>query len=119
MISAEIQAVNIDENGNVKVRTNYIRNSTVIQQGHTRYSFGALATIEEIQNLILKDIKIHCENLIKRMFVKNKNADELNSLQAWAQGKKHEAISGKLIVGNTEFTVNETSVISQKPKEVI
>lgn len=115
MITAEIQSAEIDQNGNIRVKTYYKKDGVIIQEGHTRYSMGSLPTIEEIQTLILTDIKNHAENLIARSYVKQANVSEIEKVKTWLIGKKYEATTGKFITGNTEFTVNETDIISSKP----
>ena len=114
MITAEIKLIDIDPNGNIRVKTHYKKGIYVIQEGFTRYSFGALETPEEIQVLILADIQEHAKALIARSYIAAKNLTELNALQLWSNGKSVTATEGKFRMGNKEFTVDETSVLSQK-----
>lgn len=114
MITAEIKLIDIDPNGNIRVKTHYKNGTFVIQEGFTRYSFGAKETAAEIQALILADIEGHAKNLIARSYIVTKNQQELNDLQLWSNGKSVTAAEGKFQLGNKEFTVDETSVLSQK-----
>mgnify|MGYP001235011668 CR=1 FL=1 len=63
MITGQAKSVIIDENGNLKVETEYTLTDGSKTIGHTRYNFlnFSIAKIEE-------DIKSQCENLMRKIY---------------------------------------------------
>jgi hypothetical protein len=70
MISAQVLSSEIDENGNIKVKTEYILTDGSKTIGHTRYS-----TFNFSKDLILQDIKSQCENLIRKVYCLKQNQE--------------------------------------------
>jgi hypothetical protein len=58
MISAKVLNASIDDNGNLKVATEYTLTDGSKQTGHTRYSAQNFS-----KDKILEDVKSQCENL--------------------------------------------------------
>jgi hypothetical protein len=61
MISAKVLNASIDENGNLKVATEYTLTDGSKQTGHTRYSAQNFS-----KDKILEDVKSQCENLMRK-----------------------------------------------------
>ena len=118
MITAEIQSVDIDNNGNIRVTTEYKKDGTWVQTGNTRYSFGALATQAEIETKIQEDVQQHCDNLVARNYVKNKNMADYSKIATNVVGLTKQATETDITIGDTIYTVDETSVKSTTPKVV-
>jgi hypothetical protein len=120
MITAKILSVATDENGNVKVSTEYSLDGKVVQVGNTRYSASQSLDKDDIIARIDADIQQHCENLISRKFVATKNVGLVTDLSSIVN-KTYQAETAKLTVGDSELTVDEGKVISTKEvvKEIV
>ena len=119
MIIAKILNVVTDQNGNIQVQTEYKKDGKVIQVGNTRYSLGASSTIDEIKNKISEDINTHCSNLISRTYVKNINVAIVPTLLNDIVGQEVSVDNATIVIGDNELTVDETKIISSKPKPII
>jgi hypothetical protein len=68
MISGRVVGKEIDENGNIRVATEYTLTDGTKQTGHTRYNcFGFSA------DAVAKDVKAHCETLMKKVYALKTN----------------------------------------------
>jgi hypothetical protein len=63
MIKGEAKKIEIDQNGNLKVETEYTLTDGSKTIGHTRYS-----TFNFSLGMIEKDIKSQCENLMRKIW---------------------------------------------------
>lgn len=63
MISGKVVGTSIDDNGNIKVETEYTLTDGSKQMGRTRFNF-----LNFSQENILKDIKAHCETLMMKTY---------------------------------------------------
>lgn len=61
MISASVKGIAIDDNGNLKVETEYTLTDGSKTIGHTRYSAQNFS-----KDKILEDVKSQCENLMRK-----------------------------------------------------
>lgn len=70
MISGKVLGVSIDDNGNIKVKTEYTLTDGTKVTGHTRYNCFNFSL-----ERILNDIKTHCETLMRRVYALKKNPE--------------------------------------------
>lgn len=82
MILARVISVDLDENNNIKVDTEYRFNGERVQVGTTRYSLGILSNTAEIKKLLNRDIQEHSMALIARTFAKNQNQINVGQLKS-------------------------------------
>ena len=70
MISAKVLVSEIDQNGNIKVATEYTLTDGSKQIGHTRYSAQNFS-----KEKILEDVKSQCENLMRKTWNLKQNQE--------------------------------------------
>lgn len=70
MISGQAKSIVIDENGNLKVTTEYTLTDGSKTIGHTRYS-----ALNFSLDLLQKDIKSQCENLMRKVWNLKQNQE--------------------------------------------
>ncbi len=70
MISGKVLSAMIDENGNIKVESEYTLTDGSKKIGHTRYNAFNFST-----DKVLEDVKTHCETLMKRVYGLKKNPE--------------------------------------------
>jgi hypothetical protein len=63
MISGQVKKVEIDQNGNLKVETEYTLTDGSKSIGHTRYDCRNFSKTK-----ILEDVKSQCENLMRKIY---------------------------------------------------
>ena len=63
MISGKVLKSEIDENGNIKVETEYTLTDGSKKIGNTRYNFKNFS-----KEKVLEDVKTHCETLMTRVY---------------------------------------------------
>ena len=63
MITGKVLGSTIDDNGNIKVKTEYTLTDGSKTIGHTRYNFFNFS-----KERILTDVKIHCETLMTKAY---------------------------------------------------
>ena len=63
MISGKVIGSTIDDRGNIKVKTEYTLTNGMKVIGFTRYNF-----LNFSKEKILKDVKTHCETLMKKTY---------------------------------------------------
>ena len=74
MISAEVKKAELDENGNIKVETEYTLTDGSKKIGHTRYN-----ALNFSKAAIQKDIDTHCETLMTRVYMLKRNQELVNT----------------------------------------
>jgi hypothetical protein len=74
MISGRALSCEIDENGNIRVATEYTLTDGSKQIGHTRYNCFGFST-----DAIAKDVKAHCETLMKKVYALKANQALVNT----------------------------------------
>ena len=112
MISAKVLNSSIDDNGNLKVATEYTLTDGSKQIGHTRYSAQNFS-----RDMILKDIKSQCENLIRKVWnlktnqelVKDKIDDIVYSCESVELVTKPEVkdAQGTIIQAKESITIDD------------
>jgi hypothetical protein len=70
MISGQAKSITIDENGNLKVATEYTLTDGSKQTGHTRYNCFNFS-----KDMLLKDIQSQCENLMRKTYNLKQNVE--------------------------------------------
>lgn len=70
MISGKVLSTSIDDNGNIKVKTEYTLTDGTKTTGHTRYNCFNFS-----QERVLADIQAHCETLMRRVYALKKNPE--------------------------------------------
>jgi hypothetical protein len=75
MISAKVLNASIDDNGNLKVATEYTLTDGSKQTGHTRYSAQNFS-----KDKILEDVKSQCENLMRKTWNLKQNQELVKTL---------------------------------------
>lgn len=70
MISGQAKGITIDDNGNLKVETEYTLTDGTKLTGHTRYSCMNFSKAQ-----VLEDIKSHCENLMRKTYNLKRNQE--------------------------------------------
>ena len=120
MITAKILSVKTDENGNVRVETEYSLDGVVVQVGGSRYSASQSLDKLDIIAKIDADVQQHCENLISRKFVATKNVELVTDLSSIVN-KTYQAETAKVTIGESELTVDSEKVVSTKEvvKEIV
>ena len=68
MISGQVQSCTLDDNGNIKVQTEYTLTDGSKVVGHTRYDCRNFSKAK-----ILEDVKTQCENLMKKTYSLKQN----------------------------------------------
>lgn len=116
MITGKIKDVNIDDNGNIRVVTDYFDelDNLVHSNGVSRYSFAVSSSIDDIMAQVESDIKDHAQYLIVRKHVITKNSSELKNIQDVAIGARFSSTTGTLVTRDKILVVDETSVISEQ-----
>lgn len=111
MIKAEITDIQIDQNQNIQVFTDYSdETGRVIQSGSTRYSFGVLPDMDDIKALIQKDLDAHAQILITRIHGRNMNVANLDALRKDLIGQTVEHSEGTIVTGDKVFVVDEQNI---------
>jgi hypothetical protein len=112
MIRGQVKSTEIDENGNIKVITEYTNDTgDVIQQGVTRYSFSVDNDIASIRAKIETDVEQHCDALMKRAYARKRNADEIQNLATEiAKIPVKEVAETTLVQAGKILTVDELGV---------
>ncbi len=123
MISAKVKNIEIDENGNYKVITEYKDGSgNLIQEGTTRYSLSVVPDVQAVFERLKADISIHSQSLLLKSYFKNKdfklkdNLDKLQDLVNLAVGHTTQHTETQFDVGNKTYTIDEVSVKSVTEK---
>ena len=70
MISGQVKKVDIDQNGNIRVETEYTLTDGTKTIGHTRYNF-----LNYSRENIEKDIKSQCENSLRKTYALKAHQD--------------------------------------------
>ena len=91
MITGKVIGKEIDTNGNIKVNTEYVLTDGSKKIGSTRYNY-----LNFSQAAVEKDIKTHCETLMKRV---------------WGLKKHQELILTDLT--HTKCAVSEVEIITK------
>ncbi len=73
MISGKVIGKEIDQNGNIMVSTEYTLTDGSKKVGHTRYNF-----INFSEATVLKDVKTHCETLMRKVYALKKHQELIN-----------------------------------------
>ena len=102
----------IDENGNIKVSTEYINSDgAVLQLGATRYSFSVDGDIASIIEKATKDVQEHVKATMVRTYAKKRNAEELQALKnELAKIPVHELSEATLSQNGKLITIDENGV---------
>lgn len=118
MITGKVKDVNIDQNGNIRVVTDYFdeNGSLVHANGVTRYSFAVSENMDEILALLEDDIRDHAAFLIARKHALAKNFNDVAALRQAFVGREVTATSGILRTRKKVLTVDEKKVISEAPR---
>ena len=74
MISAQVTGKSIDDNGNIKVTTEYTLTDGSKSIGNTRYNCFNFS-----EAAVLKDIKDQCENLMRKTYALKQNIELVNT----------------------------------------
>ena len=70
MIRGEAKSIEIDDNGNLKVATEYTLTDGSKQIGHTRYNCFNFS-----KDMLLRDIQSQCENLMRKTYNLKQNVE--------------------------------------------
>lgn len=118
MITGKVKDVNIDQNGNVRVVTDYFDENNVLvhPNGVTRYSFSSSDNLIDMISLIEKDVKDHASYLITKKHTVSRNASEIDSLKSLIVGNEYASNTGVMFTRTKKLVVNENSVISQEDR---
>lgn len=114
MITAKVVSAELDENGNIKVNTEYRDDAgNLIQNGVTRYSFSVDNDPNEILAKVEADAEEHAKALMARTYAKNRNSAELSKIIAGIKNIPEKQVSSASIKqNNKELLVKEDGVIS-------
>lgn len=74
MISGNVKKIEIDENGNLKVETEYTLTDGSKKLGHTRYS-----ALNFSKDKVLEDVKAHTETLMQKTYNLKQNQTLVNT----------------------------------------
>lgn len=118
MIKGKVRDVNIDQNGNIRVVTDYFddNDNLVHANGVTRYSFAVTETLADIMVKVEADIKDHASYIIGRIHSVAKNSSEAQALKSSLVGQEYISTQGKLYTKDKVLIVDETKVISTELK---
>ncbi|MFA5133085.1 MAG: hypothetical protein WC444_07200 [Candidatus Paceibacterota bacterium] len=75
MIKGQVIAHMIDENGNIKVQTEYTLSDGSRVTGYTHYD-----AIHFTKEKVIADIKQHCEKLMRKTYMLKRNQEELGKV---------------------------------------
>ena len=75
MISGNVKGIAIDDNGNLKVETEYTLTDGSKTIGHTRYSAQNFS-----KDKILEDVKSQCENLMRKTWNLKQNQELVKTI---------------------------------------
>ncbi len=110
MIKAKVLKLTIDENGNLKVETEYTLSDNSKHIGHTRYN-----TFNFSRENIAKDIKQHCETLMRKVYMLKRH---IELLPTTVNDLTHECTSVEVVI-QREIKDMITGVITQPKKTII
>ena len=94
MISGQVIGCEIDQNGNLKVATEYTLTDGSKQIGYTRYNCFNF-TVENIQ----EDIKAQCENLMQKIYNLKQNQTLVNTNLS---AVKYDCVNAQIQISPTE-----------------
>lgn len=75
MISGSVKGIAIDDNGNLKVETEYTLTDGSKTTGHTRYS-----ALNFSKDKILEDVKSQCENIMRKTWNLKQNQELVKTI---------------------------------------
>lgn len=95
MISGKVIGKEIDENGNIRVKTEYTLTDGSKKVGSTRYNFKNFS-----QEMVLKDVQAHCKTLMVKTYAL----------------KKHLELIDTVDLSDTEVNLSEVQVMMTAPE---
>lgn len=91
MISGKVIGKEIDENGNIRVATEYTLTDGSKKVGHTRYDFRNFTEAN-----VTKCVKTHCETIMKRTWGLKRHQELLSEIDL--SNVEHECLSTEIVV---------------------
>lgn len=110
MITGKVIGTEIDQNGNIKVATEYTLTDGSKKIGHTRYNFLNF-TPENVQ----KDVKAHCETLMRKIYGLKRHQE---LVQAGLPVIEHNCESVEIVI-KPEVKDEEGNIIQEKKTLII
>lgn len=102
--------------GRIQIVSEYFDGQTKVGQFDQVYEVLPSETVDSIKQKALGHLKNRAESIIVKQFFKNNNAASLTAIrdELTKPSNKVTISEAKFQAGNTEYTVNQTSLVSTK-----